>query len=180
MPGYRHLLLLALAVSLPSHAQVYKWVDANGQTHFGSQPPTPEQPLEEVELRSGYQGTPVPEPTFSAPDAGGESRGSESASEETPPSARTMCGEAVRWTAIDIPNLKEIGQQRQKDGKITREQYRQTEKALNQVKSSITVSDCMASKGKDRERYECLSRGAGIMVCSGAMEAAFKEAFKGI
>lgn len=33
------ILTLLAALSLPAAAQVYKWTDADGNTHFGSQPP---------------------------------------------------------------------------------------------------------------------------------------------
>lgn len=34
------LLLLSMFCSLPAHAKMYKWVDENGQTHFGDKIPT--------------------------------------------------------------------------------------------------------------------------------------------
>ena len=42
-------LALSLAFLVPAHAQVYKWIDANGQVHYDSQPPaegTTVQPLD--------------------------------------------------------------------------------------------------------------------------------------
>jgi hypothetical protein len=46
------LLLLPLLLLAPTgpRAQVYKWVDANGVTHYGSQPP-PNNKSKEVQLR---------------------------------------------------------------------------------------------------------------------------------
>lgn len=49
----RLLIILALIVSCPVAAQVYKWTDENGVTHFGSQPPPGQQ--ERVETRQSYQ-----------------------------------------------------------------------------------------------------------------------------
>jgi hypothetical protein len=176
MPGYKLLPALLLCVALPLQAQVYTWVDENGQKHFASQPPTPVQPVETVKIRQGYssdgQQPAVVEPETEA-DAGRHSTAEASA--DKAPSQREMCGEAIRWTAIDIPNLKEIAGERKQAGKISADQHKQGMKALDEIKKVITMQNCMASKGKDRERFECLSRGAGIMVCSGALEAALKN-----
>lgn len=185
MPRYCYLLIFALTLSMPAQAQVYKWVDANGQTHFGNQPPTPEQPVEAVKIRPGYEGTPQPRKandpiSDSAIASSTETTSSPDAQEEKPQSEQEMCSEAMRWTSIDISNLKEIAQQRLKDDEITRDQHTQALEALNQADDALSLSDCMGSEGEKREFYDCLSGGAGIMVCSGALEAAFKEAFKGL
>lgn len=168
------LLLACFSASL--HAQVYTWVDANGQKHFASQPPTPEQPVSSYKIRPGYQSDGAqPAVISTSTDSDREATYTESASDEESLSPREMCSEALRWTGIDIPNLKEIAGERKASGQITAAQYKQATSALDTVKKAITMKNCMASKGKDRERFECLSRGAGIMVCSGALEAALKD-----
>lgn len=48
------LLLIALSLPLSVTAQVYKWVDENGVTHFGSQPPATE--TQEVKIRESSPG----------------------------------------------------------------------------------------------------------------------------
>lgn len=169
MPVNGRMLALALTLIATStaQAQVYKWVDANGQTHFGNAPSTPEQPVEPVNVRLGYEGA-EPDSAAETNDAG--AIGDDGETPKTAQSQKEMCNEAMRWTRIDIPNLKEIAEQRLKEQKITREQYRESTRALDQVDSSITMTDCVTSKGSSLERYQCLSRGAGILVCSGALE----------
>ena len=175
MSGRQFLPALLLCCALPLQAQVYTWVDENGQKHFGSQPPTPQQPVETVTIRQGYNSdgqqpaVVAPEPESSEGDA------STAADQEKAPSAKAMCNEAIRWTGIDIPNLKDIARERKQDGKITGDQYQQAIKGLDEARKHITVQNCLASEGKDRERFECLSQGAGIMVCSGALESALKN-----
>jgi ABC-type multidrug transport system fused ATPase/permease subunit len=45
------ILLIGLMVSLGVHAQVYKWVDKDGNVHFSDQPPVEEEALaEEVDV----------------------------------------------------------------------------------------------------------------------------------
>ena len=175
MPSHKLLPALLLCVALPLQAQIYTWVDENGQKHFGSQPPTPVQPVETVKIRQGYNSD-GQQPTVVEPEAGASSDGTtDVAADEKTPSQREMCGEAIRWTGIDLPNLKEIAGERKQAGKISADQHKQVLEALGEAKKHITMQNCMTSKGKDRERFECLSRGAGIMVCSGALEAALKD-----
>ena len=53
----RILLLLFAVLSLPESAQVYKWTDENGVTHFGSQPPPGHQKPVDVKPASGSSGS---------------------------------------------------------------------------------------------------------------------------
>jgi hypothetical protein len=148
---------------------VYTWVDENGQKHFGNQPPAT-QAAQEVKINQGYVSEgPPPAPAVSAPesDASSSADSQESADQK-------LCREAIRWTDIDLPNLKEIAGERRKDGKLTFDQYKKAVKGLDQVKSEITLRDCLASTGKDREQYKCLAGGAGVLVCSGALGSLLK------
>ena len=171
MLGRRLLPLLFLTCALPLQAQVYTWVDENGQKHFGNQPPAT-QPVQEVNVRQGYVSDgPPPAPVSSSEKATSASGGSEKA--DSVNDERKMCSEAIRWTGIDLPNLKEMAGERKAEGRLTSAQYDKVIKGLDQGKRELTVSNCLASKGKEREQYECLSKGLGVMVCSGSLDSAF-------
>lgn len=175
MHSHKLLPALLLCIALPLQAQVYTWVDENGQKHFGSQPPTPAQPVKTIEIRQGYSSD-GQQPAVVEPETDVSTDGATAdTSEDANPSQREMCGEAIRWTGIDIPNLKEIASERKQAGKISSDQHKQALKGLDETEKFITMQNCMASEGKDRERFECLSRGAGIMVCSGALAEAFNK-----
>lgn len=70
----RLILILLTALSFPAIGQVYKWTDAQGNVHFGTQPPPGQQ--EQVEIRDTRIGT-------VAPSAADGSPNSESSSEPT-------------------------------------------------------------------------------------------------
>jgi hypothetical protein len=160
----RWLPLLLLSCALPLQAQVYTWVDENGQKHFGNQPPAT-QVVKEVKINQGYVSDgPPPQAAGVTSSATGESSADSQGSDD-----QKMCSEAMRWTAIDLPNLKEIAGERKQRGDLTSEQYNQAVKALDQAESEITLQSCLASTGKEREQYKCLSGGAGVLVCSGAL-----------
>lgn len=59
------LLCLLLLSAGAAHAEVYKWIDAEGNVHYGDLPPGGEQSAEPVKLPglSTYQSRPVPPPT---------------------------------------------------------------------------------------------------------------------
>lgn len=50
----RLILILLTALSFPAFGQVYKWTDAEGNVHFGTQPPPGQQ--EEVHIRESKTG----------------------------------------------------------------------------------------------------------------------------
>ncbi|MBB2495112.1 DUF4124 domain-containing protein [Aquipseudomonas ullengensis] len=175
----RSLLALALCCSvLAAQAQVYTWVDANGQKHYGNMPPTPEQPIEAVEIRATSPGS-APAAPVAAPEAEPQAASPNPESTEQSasqaPSSQKMCSDALRWTASDIPNLQEIGRERRRQGKISQSQYQKAMSALDQVKTTVTMPNCLASSGDDRRQFECLSQGLGIAVCSGALSEALNK-----
>lgn len=56
VPAVAGLLLAATLATSPSHAEVYKWTDAQGRVHFGDRP-VDQQKGKEVELRDYKPGT---------------------------------------------------------------------------------------------------------------------------
>ena len=50
----RPLILILLFLSSPTMAEVYQWTDAEGNTHFGSQPPPGQR--QQVEIRQSSPG----------------------------------------------------------------------------------------------------------------------------
>ena len=170
----RQILAMLLLCSLSAQAlgQVYTWVDENGQKHFGSQPPAAQPKVETVTIKPGYAGE-VRAPAFETP---ARTTPAEAAPART--SRREMCQSAMRWTAIDLKNLREIAAERKSAGRITAGEYAQTQENLDGVEQRISLQDCTTSSGEDQQRYECLSKGAGVLVCSGLMAAAMEEAEK--
>lgn len=170
----RQMLAMLVLCSLSAQAlsQVYTWVDENGQKHFGSQPPAAQSKVETVTIKPGYAG----ETRAAAPEAPARTAAAEAAPAKT--SRREMCQSAMRWTVIDLKNLREIAEERKSAGRITAAEYAQAQKNLNGVEQRISQQDCITSSGEDQQRYECLSGGAGVLVCSGLMSAAMEEAEK--
>jgi hypothetical protein len=67
----RAIALLATLVALCAHADIFKWVDANGRTHYGEAPP-PDAGAKKLNVSTGSGDAPAPAPaaaTGSAPAA---------------------------------------------------------------------------------------------------------------
>ncbi|MHA6494726.1 DUF4124 domain-containing protein [Pseudomonas borbori] len=164
------LPLLLLCAATTAQAQIYQWVDENGQKHFSTQPPAAQQKIEPVKINQGYVGDDRPvveaEPSESTP------------TDSAQVSKKEMCKRALRWTAVDIDNLKDIAREKKQSGKASAAEYDKGIKSLDAIDKQITMQSCITSSGEDQKNYECLSKGAGILVCSGLMAEAFKEAFK--
>lgn len=164
-------LLVLCSLSNQALSQVYTWVDEKGQKHFGSQPPAAQQ-AEAVTIKPGYAG----ETRAAAASTPAQAARAEAAPAKT--SKREMCQSAMRWTVIDLKNLHEIADERKSAGRITAAEYAQAQKNLDGVEQRISQQDCITSSGEDQQRYECLAKGAGVLVCSGLMAAAMEEAEK--
>ncbi|MBD9654332.1 DUF4124 domain-containing protein [Pseudomonas sp. PDM12] len=164
-------LLVLCSLSTQALSQVYTWVDEKGQKHFGSQPPAARQ-VEAVTIKPGYAG----EARAAAAATPAQAARAEAAPAKT--SKREMCQSAMRWTVIDLKNLREIAEERQSAGRITAAEYAQAQQNLDGVEQRISLQDCTTSSGEDQQRYDCLSKGAGVLVCSGLMAAAMEEAEK--
>ena len=171
MKPARQMLAMLVLCSLSTQAlsQVYTWVDENGQKHFGSQPPATQQ-AEAVTIKPGYAG----EARVPAPETPTQGAAAEPAPART--SRREMCQSAMRWTVVDLKNLREIAEERKSAGRITAAEYAQAQENLDGMEQRISLQDCVTSSGEDQQRYECLSKGAGVLVCSGLMTAAMEEA----
>lgn len=169
----RQMLAMLVLCSLSAQAlsQVYTWVDENGQKHFGSQPPAAQQ-AEAVTIKPSYAG----EKREIAPEAPIHAMSVEPAAAKT--SKREMCQSAMRWTVIDLKNLREVARKRRDAGRITSAEYAQSLQNLDGVEQRVSLQECLASAAQERQRYECLSQGAGVLVCSGLAAAAMDDASK--
>jgi hypothetical protein len=166
-------LALLLTASL-GHAQgVYKWVDAEGKTHYGSQPPTTDKGTEALKLRnnSGFGGdnngkaAPTteynPDGTKKIPkDVQDLAKGMEKAlktkdSKEVP----LDCMSAVKNAQDQADTALEVSAKNMKDGYITQADYDNNAANLRRAKAQTTLAHCQFSTGKDRSFYQCMSNG---------------------
>ena len=147
---------------------VYKWVDAQGQTHYGSQ--LPPQQADASQLKVSPNGS-------SGAGAGrfGEQRNTDG-TKKLPKEAQELvdgltkglkkvdgkevplnCALALDNIRSQIETMLENGQKNLKSGYITQAQHDGTAGGLKNLRTKASVSDCKAATGRSRDMYQCMT-----------------------
>lgn len=152
------LLLLAcmMLAGLPvANAEVYKWVDEDGNVHFTDTPP-PKQKTEEVKIQRAA--TPTPQAAGSVAET--ESEAEEKAAEE--PSDRELCSNAVRNLRRFVPAWERKIKAKMPD--MAPEEREAAEQSLVQLKNNMRrlnsgVSQCVKEMDNSvhRGKTECMA-----------------------
>lgn len=172
--------VLMMGLGAEAQAQpVYKWVDANGKTHYGSQPPAAQQEAEPMKLQ--------PNSSTSGAGGGSGSKGatgkSASAAQTNPDGTKKIpkdvqeLGEGLQKAlgtvdskqaplncAVAVDNIKyqadlmlEVGQKNVRDGYMTQAAFDSTAPKIREAKGKYSVSDCQGASGNKRSFYQCMS-----------------------
>lgn len=170
--------LLAILASTATAQGVYKWVDANGKVHYGSQPPATEKATEPVKMHSasGFGGNNNPSDSSSSSKSSQQQQYNADGTKKIPKGVEDMrdglvkglqkvdsnteplsCVKAVDNVRYQIDLMLEVGQKNTKDGYITQAEYDATAAKLRQAKSEISLTDCDGATGNKRAFYQCMS-----------------------
>ena len=147
---------------------VYNWVDAQGQTHYGSQLPPQQADASQVKVSPN---------SSSGAGAGrfGEQRNPDG-TRKLPKDAQEMadglaqglrkvdgkevalnCALAVDNIRSQIETMLENGQKNLRGGYITQAQYDSSAGNFVKLRSQATVGDCKAATGRARDMYQCMT-----------------------
>ena len=177
-----HTVLALSLLCLLGTAQaqgVYKWVDAEGKTHYGSQPPAGPKEAESLKLQNnsfgGNNNVPAKKPVEYNADGTkkipkeaqelikGLEKGLQTKDSKTVP---LDCMAAVRNAQEQADSALEVGAKNLKDGYITQADYDANATKLRRAKAETTLAACQFSTGKERKFYECMSNGNNhFMAC---------------
>lgn len=169
-------LLISIIFSPTIKADVYKWVDENGVTHYGNQKPAIKQ-VDQVNINN-------------VKETGSVNHGKlQNVSEEEQQVIESMANEMMKdrgnaseldcshavSSALDQINTYTTQARRNLEGKhITRENFNEVESTFRKVKSKLSTSACLASSGAEREMYLCLSNDMNAaFMCFGKAEYLF-------
>jgi hypothetical protein len=177
----RHLsltLLLCLSAVTAMAQGVYKWVDADGKTHYGSQPPATDKGGEALKLHSnsGFGGNNNGKAVeYNADgtkkiskDVQDFAKGMEKAlkkqdSKEVP----LDCMSAIKNANDQSDTMLEVGAKNVKDGYLSQADYDAQAAKVRQAKAETTLAHCQFSTGKERAFYQCMSNGKNhILACT--------------
>lgn len=161
MPGTKwKTALVAGAMLLAWHGSqaqtVYKWVDASGKTHYGSQPPTSQ---DAETMKPGKR-------SFSA--AGGSKKTSKEAQELVQDieakhgkvDAKIVplsCGTAVENVRSQLAAMLETGQRNAKQANVKSAEYENAANNIRQARAQATPADCESATGNKKMFYQCMS-----------------------
>ena len=179
--GWVALATVMMVFGTAAHAQpVYKWVDENGKTHYGSQPPPAKQDAEPMKLQSN-NGTSVG--AGSAGSKGGTAGKSAGATEYNPDGTKKIpkdvaeFGEALKDSlgkvdskqvplncAAAVDNIKyqadlmlEAGQKNVRDGYMAKADFDKVAPKIREARGKYSVSDCQGAAGNKKSFYQCMS-----------------------
>lgn len=170
-PQFLGMSLALLIVTSPGHAQgVYKWVDAEGRTHYGAQPPVTEKGVEPLKLHSnsGFGGDNNGKVRATEYNADGTkkipknvqdlAKGMEKALQKADPREVPLdCASAVRNAQDQADTALEVSAKNLKTGYITQANYDNNAARLRRAKAETNLTSCQSAMGRDRAFYQCMS-----------------------
>ena len=170
----------ALWFGVAAQAQpVYKWVDAEGKTHYGSQPPPSKADTEPMKLQS-TNGTGGSAAGGSSSKGGGSARPKQEynpdGTKKIPKDVQEFgeglqkslgkvddkqvplnCATAVDNIHYQADLMLEVGQKNVRDGYMTQAAFDGTAPKIREAKGKYSVSDCQGASGAKKGFYQCMS-----------------------
>ena len=155
-----------------AHAQpIYKWVDAEGRTHYGSQPPPSKADTEPLKLQ-GNNGSTKSSSSSAKPGQQYNADGTKKIPEGVKDMAEGLrkslgtvdskqvpmnCAVAVSNIHYQADLMLEVGQKNVRDGYMTQAAFDTTAPKIREAKGKYSVGDCQSSSGNKKSFYQCMS-----------------------
>jgi hypothetical protein len=161
MPGNKwKAVWMAGAMLLAWHGSqaqpVYKWVDASGKTHYGSQQPL-SQDAEAMKLQ-GSRANNVAATKQIPKDTQEMMQGMEIALKKVDPKTVPLsCGTAVENVRSQVTTMLETGQRNVQQGYVKAADFEGVASKLREGHSKTTPADCESATGNKKLFYQCMS-----------------------
>lgn len=149
-------------------ADVYKWVDENGVTHYGNQKP-PEAKAEQVKVSGGVSSNENPDPLDQLdPEAREMAEAMKKELLKDHGNGELNCSKAMTNATEQIDIYVAQAKRNLDGGYINQAQYNQVDTEFRKLKSKISVSRCQSASGVEKDFYLCMSndRNAAIACLS--------------
>lgn len=176
----RPLFLLAvLFFPVQLHAEIHKWVDANGTVHFDQLKPAGSIKSEKVEVSVASGKSESADTQNTKRFDGAVPSGSRKLTPEvqemintardnmlktTPSTDALDCSRAVSNTISGIDTMLDVGRQNYRDGYMTKAEYDNNIPKLEQFRREVSVSDCQSASGKNLAFYKCMNNSYNYVV----------------
>ena len=151
---------------------VYKWVDADGKTHYGSQPPPSKADTEPLKLHGNNGSTKSASSASGRPGQQYNPDGTKKIPKEVEEFGQGMkkalekvdskevplnCTAAVGNIHDQADTMLEVGQKNVRDGYMTQAAFDKTAPKIREARGKYSVSDCQSSSGNKKSFYQCMS-----------------------
>ena len=156
-----------------AHAQaVYKWVDENGKTHYGSQPPPSKADAEPLKLQSNNGATKSASSGSGKPGQQFNPDGTKKIPKDVAEFGEALkdsltkvdskqvplnCATAVDNIHYQADQMLEVGQKNVRDGYMKQADFDKTAPKIREAKGNYSMSDCQGASGNKRSFYQCMS-----------------------
>ena len=164
----RNTLFVALIIVATSlNAEVYKWVDENGKTHYGPRPTTASNEAEKTKIKSQVNQKPA-----KTKELDGETKEfAESIAQEilrdNGDAEAVDCGRSVNNAHDSIDTMLSVSERNYKTGYLAESEYREASTKLRQSRSQISVSECQGASGNTAGFYKCMTNDYNHIVTCG-------------
>ncbi len=144
---------------------VYKWVDAEGRTHYGGQPPASLQDAEPMKLHGGCAPGRAAGPRYNADGTKQIPKEVQEFGEGLQKSLGTVdsqtvplnCAGAVANIHGQADTMLEVGQKNVRDGYMAQADFDKAAPRIREAKGRYSVADCQSASGGKRAFYQCMS-----------------------
>jgi len=153
------IVLLCLCLPIAVNAQIYKWVDASGQTHY-SQTPPPGKEAKTINIRKENTDSHAAKEVAPAPFKSMASNATDVVLGAAKTADTLNCEQAVKNVHSSIDSMMQTAQTNLDSGYMDGDQFAKGSQDLLVAKSKATVQDCENSSGPAREFYLCMTNGA--------------------
>lgn len=158
-------LLALLAFGAAAHAEIFKWVDKDGNTHYSDQPP-PEQKSEEISRVTTDKVDSDAQLAAAENQKAMARRAAPAVSTDTAAASVTSatgnarsldCGKAISNAKDWLDSMRDVGRANVKSGHLNESEYKETLVHIEKLRRRLSVSECSSSSGKVRQFYQCAS-----------------------
>ncbi|MGY5449946.1 DUF4124 domain-containing protein [Agarivorans sp. MS3-6] len=143
-------LTITLMATMTSNAQVYKWVDENGTTHFSSQRPAHDKYQDiDISVSPKRQASKeVQEFAESLQQAVLTDHGD---------AQQLDCSAAVVNSKDQLSSMQAVSLKNLQDGYLSQADYDQAKVAISGAKNQISTQECLSATGPVKKFYLCMS-----------------------
>jgi hypothetical protein len=156
------MAIILLLSSTMAVAEVYKWVDENGVTHYGSKKP-PVVEAEVIKVNSGSGTKAVDSDTQEFAEGA-----KKELMKDYGASATLDCNKSVANSREQLNDMTLNLDKNFRGGFVSDSGYRATKAKLEKAMRKISASDCGSSSGENRNFYLCMANSRNSVMMCGA------------